>query len=553
MNVNFEYMTDLQYQVISLTSQLQAFKSGEKYVTMRQEFNKRLAEKDRKINHLKLELGNSRCETVTMRKNWMQVFEDIYSEHEKEICKKDSEYEKLWNEFLAALKKLEESHYKLRNKTKKLYEVETELEEVKGINLKLKAQIDRDYENSSISSSLKPNHKKITNSREKTDRKPGGQPGHKGHGRKKHTPSRVIHIPAPEKYATNPDYKLTGKIIKKQMVNIRISLEVDEYDTPEFRNVHTGQRVHADFPTTLIDEVNYGGSIKAFAFLMNSHCCVSIDKVREFLSELTDGQLQISKGMISGLCQKFSNKTEAEQRKAFVDLLHSPVMNTDFTNARVNGKSAQVAVCTTPAVSLYFTKEQKGHKGIKGTPVEEHQGILAHDHDTTFYNYGSNHQECLSHVCRYLKNSMENEPNLKWNKKMKKLIQEIIHYRNSLPEDADIDPDRVKEYESRYLRILDEAKEEYEYEPPNNYYREGFNLYKRMEKYMDNHLLFLHDKRVPATNNAAERKARKYKRKQVIGFRSFESLCCLCSSMSMIDLLRTKDANLFKGVAAIFD
>ena len=111
----------------------------------------------------------------------------------------------------------------------------TELEEEKGKNQELRAQINRDYENSSIPSSLKPNHKKIVNNREKTDKKPGGQPGHKGHTRKKHIPTNQIHIPAPEKYANNSDYKPTGKIVTKQMVNLDIRVIVDEYNTPEFK------------------------------------------------------------------------------------------------------------------------------------------------------------------------------------------------------------------------------------------------------------------------------------------------------------------------------
>ena len=38
----------------------------------------------------------------------------------------------------------------------------------------------------------------------------------------------------------------------------------------------------------------------------------------------------------------------------------------------------------------------------------------------------------------------------------------------------------------------------------NDYYRDGFNLAQRMKEYRDAHLLFLHDRRIPATNNLAE-------------------------------------------------
>lgn len=46
---------------------------------------------------------------------------------------------------------------------------------------------------------------------------------------------------------------------------------------------------------------------------------------------------------------------------------------------------------------MYFSRPKKGHEGIKGTVTEEYQGILVHDHESTFYKYGSNHQECLAH------------------------------------------------------------------------------------------------------------------------------------------------------------
>ena len=383
--------------------------------------------------------------------------------------------------------------------------------------------------------------------------------GIKGHLRKKHIPTNLIGIPAPEKYTSNPNYRLTGKIITKQMVDVRIKLIVDEYSTPEFRNVLTGQRVHAEFPEGMVNEVNYSGNIKAFAFMLNNRCNVSIEKVSDFLSELTSGVLKISTGMINGLSKEFSQKTEPEQKKAYADLLLSPAINTDFTNARVNGKNMNVLVCATLSTVLYFAREHKGHEGVKGTLIEDYLHTLIHDHDKTFYSYGDKHQECLEHVLRYLQNSKENEPNLKWNQKMHKLVGEMIHFWKCLDPDDDRNPDqideaKVNEFESQYDEILNLAEKEYEYEPPTKYYKDGFNLYIRMRKYKENHLLFLHDKEVSPTNNLAERLLRIFKRKQhqVMSFRSWDGLDNLCNSLGMIASLCADDKNLYEGLASIF-
>lgn len=555
INSNFAYTTNLEYKVKSLTAKLNLFESGEKYIVMRSLCREQLAASDRTIRDLKLDVAKAHCETITVRKNWTQVSEDIEKEHSKQLREKDRKIEKLERRALKAETELVETKDKLRDKLKELYQALIQLEEEKGKNLKLRAQINRDYENSSIPSSMKVNHKTITNNREKTDKKPGGQLGHVGHGRRKLTATNTIHIEAPDKYKNNPDYKETGRIITKQKIDLCVYTSVTEYLTPEFRNKKTGQRVHAEFPAGVVNDVNYGGSVKAFAFLLNNRCNVSIDKVREFLSELTEGNLRISKGMVNGLCETFSKKTETEQKKSFSDLLLSPVMNTDFTNGRLNGKSVQIAICATPEIAMYFAREHKGHEGLKETPVENYQGILIHDHDRTFYKYGNNHQECLVHVLRYLKDSIENEPSLNWNKKMRELMQKMIHYRNSLVSDKLPDEIKVIEFEKDYSQILAIAKDEYEYEPPSRYYKEGYNLYKRLERFKDNHLLFLHDVKVPTNNNLSERLARAFKRKQkqAMTFRSFDSIGYLCNSMSMMSLLTAQDKNLFTNVKTIFE
>jgi len=559
-NLAYDYLTNLQYKVKSLTAQLNAIKSGQKYTDMAASHKTQLAEKDREIKKLKIELGDANCRTVTVRKYFQQVIEDMEDENKKALAKKCHEIKVLENELLETQIRLDSEKDKVTEKNRELYQVKTELEEERDKNMALKAQINRDYENSSTPSSAKPKKKIITNNRVRTGKSPGGQPGHEGHLRKRHTPTNRVYIPAPEKYVDSPYYRPTGKTIVKQMVNIRLELIVDEYITPEFYKVSTGQRVHAEFPDGLVNDVNYGGSIKAFNFLINNYCNVSIKKASDFLFELTGGELRISTGMINKLSKEFSQKTEADQKKAFAEMLLSPVINVDFTSSRVNGQNMNVCVCATPKAVLYFAKEHKGHEGIQGTPIKNYHGTLVHDHDKTFYSYGDRHQECLEHPLRYLVASMQNEPGLKWNRQMHTHIQEMIHFKNSLDPDDDRDPDqinpgRVEALEKRYDEILELAKEEYEYEPPSKYNKDGFNLYKKLFDYRDNHLLFLHDKKIPPTNNLAEASLRPFKRKQhqVMVFRSWDGLDDLCDSMGTIASLRAQNKNLYESVASIFD
>ncbi|WP_349239069.1 transposase [Petroclostridium sp. X23] len=333
-------------------------------------------------------------------------------------------------------------------------------------------------------------------------------------------------------------------------------LDVTEYRADVYYNTKTGERIHAAFPPGVVNDVNYDGSIKAFLFLLNNDCCTSIDKSRKFLSDLTDGKLAISKGMINNLCKEFAEKSEQDRKAMFADMLLSPVMHTDCTNAKVNGKSAYVFICATPdGKAMYFAREKKGHEGVKGTPTEEYQGILVHDHEKTFFRYGTDHQECLAHVLRYLKDSVDNESDRTWNKEMCSLVREMIHYRNGLPPEGECSSEKISEFEGRYDEILQKATEEYEYIPPSTYYKDGYNLYLRMKKYKSNHLLFLHNRKVPATNNEAERLLRSYKRKQAqaMSFRSQESIDNLCQCMSMLVMMRQKEeANIFDRVSRTF-
>lgn len=558
MKIDFQYVSALQYEVRALRAQVKAHQSGEAYRAMKEDYERQLREKDRMIAAQKRELAAAHRDVINMRRHWMQVFEDMEKEHQKECSKAAHGLSVMTNRAFRAEALCDQWHDKWKEQQAALYAALTEVEELKERNRKLTAQVNRDFENSSLPSSLQgPKRKKIPNSRERTGRKPGGQPGHKGHCRKRHVPTETHELPAPANYADNPDYYETGRIIRKQKLVIQMTVKVIEYTAKEYRSRSTGARVHAPFPSGFVNEVNYDGTVKALAFLLSNECNVSHGKIRKLLSELTGGKVEISDGMINNLCKDFSFKSEPEKKKILSMLMSSPVMNADFTNANVNGQSAQVLVLASPVngAALYMGREKKGHEGIKGTPLEDYVGIVVHDHDKSFYSYGTGHQECMQHNCRYLIDSKENEPDLEWNHKMHALIQEMLHYRNGLEEKEGLDPVIVAAFEARYDEILDKAEEEYKDTPPSKYYREGYNLSVRLREYKESELRFLHDKKVPANNSLCERLARVYKRKQkqATVLRSQRNLGYICDSLSTVHLLRSNTENVYQEIAAIFE
>jgi len=555
----YDWIMNLQYKVKNLSQRIAEFESGEIYMNQKQEHRAKLAAKDVEIKKLRNELASARSSHVTMNKNWTRTLEYTENEYVKVLMKKDKELKKMENRALTAERRVDKLKDRMLEEKRKLYAALTKVEEEKGKVKKLTAQINKDFTNSSVPSSMSMKPKKIINNREKTGRKPGGQPGHAHHPRRKQEATEIEYVPVPDEFL-NPDiYLPTGRVIEKQIVELMLIPVVKNYWTPEYRNRVTGTYVSAEFPKGLTDDVTYGSSVKAIALLLVNHCNVSHGKVSGIISDLTGGAVKPSVGFINKLTKEFSQKTQQEQDEAIRALLLSPAMNIDFTGAKVNGSRSSVLVCAAGDTTKYFARKHKGFEGVKGTPIEIYMNILVHDHDKTFYNFGTAHQECLDHVLRYLKGSMLNEKNLQWNRSMRELIQEMIHFRKHLDTGDGKNPDeinsaRVKELEVKYDEILEQAKTEYEYEPPSDYYKDGYNLFLKMSKYREAHLLFLHDYRVPWTNSLAERKLRQFKRKQhqVMCFRSDDGLEYFCNTLGVLETLRAQGINLYESVTEIF-
>ncbi len=530
----------------ALKDKMKRFESGEEYIRQNKKIeqlstravkfellNNKLNGKNKKITNQNKELNFK----VKQIKNEMTDFKNKLDDLYKYIAKAE--------EKIAEDKEIVKE-LKVENKLLKI-----ELEEIKNLNQKLIVQVNKDYTNSSLPSSQKIGRKKICNSRTKSGKKQGGQAGHKGYSRKNYnTPNKIIKVPRTKKYADEKKFIETGEIIKKQVVDIIIGFEVIEYQFMKYKNKITGEIVHGPIPKELNNEVSYGSNVKSLAILLNSHANVSIDKTIEVISEISGQNIKLSKGFLNNLNKKIVKRSENELDEIFINLQRFKYMHIDATNVRVNGKNANVFVTTNPNDTLYYAREHKGKKGVENTAAEDYCQILIHDHDKTFYNYGNGHQECLAHILRYLQSAIENEPKLTWHSKMKPLLQEVI----SAVKNQSLDVSSKNKYINEYEFILELANREYEKNPSNKYYKEGFNLAKRLRKYKDSTLYFLKDEEIPYTNNLAERQLRKIKRKANVAgsFRSFESLDNYCKVQSIIEIAKNTGNGIFKHLSNIF-
>ena len=430
---------------------------------------------------------------------------------------------------------------------------ENEVRMLNGTNKKLEKKLNTSFRNSSLPSSALPFRKKVPNSRKPSCKKPGGQPGHKPHTASRLSSAREpVYLPPPDQFKNNPDIYPTGRTITKQLIDIQILVNVRDYTADVFRDRSTGARLHAPFPDGIVNDVNYGPSVKAFAFLLNNYYNVSIAKTKQCISDITKGVVSLSTGMICSLSSAFSAATQADRTKIFSLLTHADVLYSDSTVSNVNGSRKTVTLCTDKEQVLYQHSDHKGHDGLSKTPVKNFQGTLVHDHDRTYYSYGSSHQECLAHVLRYLVGSMENEPHLTWHRKMHRLLQRMIHTakknKNGIP------GDRIKNLTDQYEAVLSIASEEYLKHPPGKEYMDGYNLYKRLREYQADHLYFLSHPDVDYTNNISERGLRKFKRKQkqAVVLRSDSGGQHICDALTIIETARMQHKNVYDTVESAF-
>ena len=490
-------------------------------------------------------------------KKLKETLSDLKHENSRlgfDICVAHSE----WKEQERIIKAVDKRRYEWKQKAQSLGK---RLKEALDENKYLKTKANKTSLNSSLPPSSSATLKPIQNLRIKSGKPQGGQIGHVGAKRSYHKPTNTVMLPpllsCP--HCGNTHLKDIGAHVRtRRITDIEVVAITTEWQAKSSWCPDCHEELYPPFPAELKNEENYGTNIRAFLSYLTDGLNVSIDNARGFLRELTDSEVDVSKGYVANIKLEFESRAKANVDEIFQAITLSPYVGVDATFMRSGAHISYIYNYNTPYLTYYQASDKKGDVPLQLGPLKDSQATIIGDHDKSYYAYGLKHGECNAHILRYLKGVIQNEPKRLWAKDMKCILDDAYKIAHAARgKEGFVSKSSYEEISERYDAALEKAYAEYIKDGPYNskYKPEGIALFKRLKEYKDNHLLFLKDPNVPFTNNATERLLRcaKGKLKQAGGFRSTKTgEAPFCSFLTITKTCQLQGINPYLAVLQIF-
>jgi len=431
---------------------------------------------------------------------------------------------------------------------------------------RLKAIVNKDSGNSSKPPS-KDGFKKVPNSREPSCRPKGGQLGHPGHrlGLPEHLDELIekgaARIQVADHTGGDCDY------ISRYVIDIEVVTVITEHR----------YAVGAPLPKHLYNEVTYGDNIKAMSVLLLTEGIVAEKRLADIMAGITRGAVTISPATLEKFQTQFAGALESRGELEAIkgDLLNGEVMHTDDTTMRTsatveyleNGgqafreeknKSYRATIRnhSNEKSTLYTVNPKKDMAGIDRDDIlTRFCGILSHDHESKFYNYGKWHATCGEHLARDLK-GLRDLQLIPWAGDMRALILKMNRHKNMDMEKGGTVCDKavLKSFEEEYDALIARGRAEYGQMKKGGFGGEEFNaMLNRLTDFKDCYLLFIRNYKAPFTNNLSERDLRPEKTKEKVSvlFRSWNGLVVHTKIRSFISTAKKRGLDLFSAIVQV--
>lgn len=410
--------------------------------------------------------------------------------------------DKTITDLLEYVKKLEEENEELRRKERKHFLADT-------------TNTNNPTGTYRFDDAVKDKKRKVRNSREKSDRKKGGQPGHKSTRisvQPKCDHIYEIHVvKAPS--GAQPVYDEDGRIryYCTQVRDAHFVTEVNEYHfIPDEKGITLNPQTMKRFR---INPVVYSNRLKSQVLYLQSKGVVSLNRLCTILNEMSMGELNITEGTVVNWMEEFKEQSEDYRGYVLEQIIKSWLVHVDETGYKINGKQSWIHVMCTKCYA-YFVMTEKRKDTEKGPLklLESFMNILMHDHYQPYYDLKCFHAECNAHILRYLQAGADFDEILEC-LELIEFLRKALRRKNELIEEGinEISDTEYEKLKSEYLEIIDRSLAKYEpmyKDTAAKYVPDAVKTLRRMRKYVNEHLLFLRDFDVEFTNNAGERQCR---------------------------------------------
>lgn len=309
------------------------------------------------------------------------------------------EKERLERELSDSLERLAEAEKQNREKDKEIADLERKL----GLRM----------QNSSTSSKppssdgLAGEQRRRCSPKKKSGRKPGGQPGHKGHWRTPASAGKVneiVHVFPPEcrycehRFEGGHEPARRGEAQRHQVTELpQIEAHITEYRCERAVCPDCGKVTSAALPAEVLG--SFGPELTALIAYLTVVCRMPRRVVLEMLSRVLG--VELSLGSIQNGWEEASEAVAEPCAELERELRNQPVINSDETGYRTSGEKRWLWALVTPAFIFYKIAASRGAEVLTQLLGAVFAGILCSDRCPSYLKYhAGGAQYCWAHFKR---------------------------------------------------------------------------------------------------------------------------------------------------------
>jgi transposase len=300
-------------------------------------------------------------------------------------------------------------------------------------------------------------------------------------------------------------------------------LKVTEYRAEIKKCTRCGKISTAAFFENVTAPAQYGERLKSFLLYLHYQHFIPAARVSQLCSDLFG--YPVSEGVLFKQIQTCTDRLTDFETDLIEHLKTEPVLNVDETGLNVSVDGKWLHSASTDYLTFYGIHQKRGQIAMDEFGIiPNFNGTLVHDFYVSYFNYDCNHAFCNAHLLRELK-FLHEERNQQWAKDMSDLLLEANNYvKEQKPVTNKLSERKKKPWIHRYRKIVSEGEKANPLiETQNSPSKRGRkkrtieqNLLARFRIHENSILKFLHDFRVPFTNNLAEQDIRMMKVRQKI-------------------------------------